>query len=710
MKAGIIKTLTLILVLSFRLSATNEIAESSVVQVRGHYNYPPYEFLDSSGQPAGLNVEFFNAVAKITGLKINLELGPWDEIYQALDSGEIDVLIGMYYSKDRAEKFDFSIPYETVSYSIFTQKNSNISQLEDLHGKNIVLVEGGASINFINDQNLSAEITTVSSSVDALRLLAAGNYDCTLIPNVQGQYNLRKYGFDNLMAVGPLLLPRNASFALKKGNLELLTKMNEGIQTLKQTGQYDRIHIKWIEIYEGRQFVTQQMIRNAVLVGIVVIVLFFITIGGLAVLRKQIIRKTRDLLEEIQERKKVEDALQQANRMQDVIYKIAHAVSGTGNLYDLYTLIRNTLHEVINTRNFYIAFYDSETEMLSFPYFIDEKDDLPEPRTLGLSLTDYILKTGKPVFYKKSDIINLIKQGKINHAGTPSELWLGAPLKVSEEVIGAIVVQSYADDMLYSERDLDILEFVSNKIGNAIHHKQTQEAIIKSEEKYRLLSEQLNEANKMKKLLLDVITHDLKNPAGVINGMSEMLLDEDPDNEGLQLVSESCTNLLSVIENATIMSKVTLGDEIALDQINLVDIIQQVANEFDSSLKTKDMTISLNNSSPVMVKANPIIAEVFKNYISNAIKYSSDGKRIEVEIEKGDGYFNVQYLDFGPTIPEQKRPLIFNRGVQLEKGAKRGRGLGLAIVKRIAEAHGGEVGVLPNLPTGNIFYLRLPAA
>ena len=63
--------------------------------------------------------------------------------------------------------------------------------------------------------------------------------------------------------------------------------------------------------------------------------------------------------------------------------------------------------------------------------------------------------------------------------------------------------------------------------------------------------------------------------------------------------------------------------------------------------------------------------------------------------------------DFGKTITEADRTAVFKRQVQLEDGEKRGRGLGLAIVKRIAEAHGGEVWVEPNTPTGNSFCLRI---
>ncbi len=699
----------LYILLSFTaVSGIDNSTETDLFKVSGHYNYPPYEFLDPSGEPTGFNVEIFNEVAKLAGLEVHLELGPWEEKYTALETGEIDVLIGMYFSASRAEKFDFTIPYETVSYSLFIRRNSSIKQLDDLSGKDIVLVEGGVSIDYINEQHFSSTIYQVASSVDALRLLAAGNYDCTVIPKVQGQYNIQRYGFNNIVAVGPLLLPRNLSFAVVKGKPELLTKLNEGLRLLKASGQLKLIHKKWIDIYEQNHLVKQQIIRFSIWIGTTFILLLLFSIGWVSTLRKRVQEKTLGLRQEIIERKQVEDALHQANLLQEVIYKIANAASGSGNLDQLFSLIRQTLHDVIDTSNFYIALIDEGKGELYFPYLVDEKDEESYPIPVTSGLTGYILRSNRSALFSKSEILRLVEAGEVEKIGTPSEQWLGSPLRIKEKVIGAIVVQSYDDPNLYNRKGLDVLEFVSNEIANAIHNKQSQETIIKSEEKYRVLSAQLTEANSMKKLLLDVITHDLKNPAGVISGMSEMLIEEKPGDQGLQLIGESCSNLLKVIDNAIIMSKVTLGEQIIKEDIDLAKMIRSVATEFDTILTANDMTFHFTFDKEIFVKANPIIAEVFKNYISNAVKYSADGKRIVVEIHQEDNIITVDYIDFGPTIPKEKRPLVFNRGVQLEKTAKHGCGLGLAIVKRIAEAHNAEVGVLPNKPNGNIFYFRIP--
>ena len=67
-----------------------------VLLVRGDYKYPPYEFIDENGLPSGYNVDIFNAVADVMGLKADLQLGPWSEVRKALEDGQVDVLVGLF--------------------------------------------------------------------------------------------------------------------------------------------------------------------------------------------------------------------------------------------------------------------------------------------------------------------------------------------------------------------------------------------------------------------------------------------------------------------------------------------------------------------------------------------------------------------------------------------------------------------------------------
>jgi len=235
---------------------------------------------------------------------------------------------------------------------------------------------------------------------------------------------------------------------------------------------------------------------------------------------------------------------------------------------------------------------------------------------------------------------------------------------------------------------------------------KAKEKLEQSERRFRNLSEDLAESNSMKELLLDIIAHDLKNPAGVIKGFAELGLEINKDDDNLSQINLAADNLLRVIDNTTTLSRISVGDSIKKWKINITDVINRLASETLPFLDFEEMKIEMDLKSELLVSANPIISEIFRNYISNAVKYAKKGKLIAIDAIEDDKYLTVNVKDFGDTIKKEDREKIFSRRVQL--GKTKGRGLGLAIVKRIAEAHDAKVGVKPNKPTGNIFYLKIP--
>jgi two-component system cell cycle sensor histidine kinase/response regulator CckA len=176
-----------------------------------------------------------------------------------------------------------------------------------------------------------------------------------------------------------------------------------------------------------------------------------------------------------------------AEELNAALYAIAARSQSAEDLQQFFAAIHNIVGQLMTARNFYIALYDSQSQLLSFPYFVDEEDPTPAPKPLGRGLTEYVLRTGEPLLATPPVFDDLVRRGEVELIGAPSVDWLGVPLKSSTACIGALVVQSYHQNIRFGERDREILKFVSQQLAAAIEHKRYEEALRRSEARSRSL-------------------------------------------------------------------------------------------------------------------------------------------------------------------------------------------------------------------------------
>ena len=182
------------------------------------------------------------------------------------------------------------------------------------------------------------------------------------------------------------------------------------------------------------------------------------------------------LRERVAELEAAETQRDRAEEVPNALYRIAETASVAEDMQDFYRRIHAIVAELMYADNFYIALYDPDRDMINFPYFIDEVDpDLPDPHVWepygignAAGSTAHLLRKGTPMFHTLADLRGLAARGELSLVGEPSMTWLGVPLRSENRTIGAMVVQSYREDRLHSQSDLDLLVFVGRHVASAL--------------------------------------------------------------------------------------------------------------------------------------------------------------------------------------------------------------------------------------------------
>jgi two-component system sensor histidine kinase/response regulator len=223
-----------------------------------------------------------------------------------------------------------------------------------------------------------------------------------------------------------------------------------------------------------------------------------------------------------------------------------------------------------------------------------------------------------------------------------------------------------------------------------------------AEDSIHKYAEELERSNEFKDLFTDILSHDLLNPAGIIKGYTDVLLDMEKDEQklhALQAINRNNERLIDLIERASTFAKLESMEEIEFKEMDIGPIFKEVVDNFRLPLKEKQMIIEFVADGTYPASVNPVIEEVFTNLLSNAIKYSPEESKIIIDITDSGDDWKVSVTDFGVGISNEDKPRIFERFRRVGKGTTKGTGLGLAIVKRIIDLHGGSVGIEDN-PAG----------
>jgi ABC-type amino acid transport substrate-binding protein/nitrogen-specific signal transduction histidine kinase len=265
------------------------------VVVGGDGDYPPYEFLDRNGQPAGLNVDLTRAIARQLGIEVDIRLGEWNAIRKGLEDGEIDLVQGMFYSSARDKTYDFSPPHSVVAHTIAFRKGSPVpTDLASLSGLSVLVMTGDVMEDLAREAGLSAGLVRVGSQEEALRRLASGEHDCALVATVPALYWIEQHGWKNLRLAESPVLSAEYGYASLPGSSGLLSSMSEGLAAIRATGEYRAIRSRWLGPYEAQPALAT-LVRWVLLAVLPLVALLAGAVLWSRSLRRQVNERTREL-------------------------------------------------------------------------------------------------------------------------------------------------------------------------------------------------------------------------------------------------------------------------------------------------------------------------------------------------------------------------------------------------------------------------------
>ncbi|HJV46419.1 MAG TPA: basic amino acid ABC transporter substrate-binding protein [Bacillota bacterium] len=210
--------------------------------------FPPFESQEG-GKIVGFDVDLINAVAKAENLQVKVQHTPWDAMFDAIDHDKANVAIAAITVNDeRKQKYDFSDSYFEAKQFILVPKDSTVAKLDDLKGKKIGVQTATTGEKVLQDRfgKTYEGIKGFDDIPAAIDDLTTKRLDAVVVDKAVVLEYVKKIGSQKFKIVDDSSIqPEYYGILVKKGNSELLSKINDGLKKIKQDGTYDQISKKY---------------------------------------------------------------------------------------------------------------------------------------------------------------------------------------------------------------------------------------------------------------------------------------------------------------------------------------------------------------------------------------------------------------------------------------------------------------------------------
>jgi PAS domain S-box-containing protein len=395
--------------------------------------------------------------------------------------------------------------------------------------------------------------------------------------------------------------------------------------------------------------------------------------------------------------------------MMEIQYNISTVALQDSDIFDIYPTIVKEIGKLWNVNNFFIALYNSEKDTLTFPFFADERDHFQETAAKN-TLTGWVIRNNKAVLLDEIDILKIEKTGAISLVGSPCKIWMGVPLKMDDEVIGALCLQDYKAIDAFNNDDLQVFEFIANQIVLTLQRRRMLDNLITARKK-------AEEAAFSKQQFMSTMSHEIRTPLNEVIGITNLLYQSNPRDDQMEYIKTlrfSANHLLTLVNDILDYNKMEAGKIVfEKTEFDLVSMLEDMKRSYSHRALEKGISFTVEKADdlPRSLIGDPVrLNQILSNLLANAMKFTSEGgvrlKASVKEQQQGRALLEFSVADTGIGIASEKLELIFESYAQASADTTRkygGTGLGLAICKRLVDLQGGTIGVVSEPDKGSVF-------
>lgn len=666
------QTSRLLLLASFALAiplclSTPALADARQVRAGLEQN-PPLSFINEQGQASGLLVDLLNHVAAAEGWQVTYVPDTFDRCLEKLRAGELDLMVTIAYSAERAELFDFNrldvvanwgVLYAAQGHtydSYFALSGKKIAVMRrDIHYRALrrMLEAFGIGVSYLELDNFDQVFTAVQD----------GSADTGVVGRF---YALRREDAYRVQPTPIIFNPIEVHYAVRKGgNTELLATLDRHLESLKaQQGSYyyDCLE-RWLGVLHKDAL--PSWLRPALFGGgaLVALLLLFVVL-----LRQQVKSRTRHLEHEISERQRAQRALQESARNYRDLVESARAIILRWTVDGRVTFINDYAEEL----------FGYAREELVGQHVVGTI--VPEFALDGTELSAMIRAIGEhPEQFSVNENENLRKDG--------GRVWI-----------------AWRNRTVHDERG-EVVGLLSVGIDVTAKHV--------AEETQRQL-------DRAKDHFIATAAHELRTPLTTIIGYAELLRNDlatDAFNaaektEYLDYIYDRGLVLARIVNDLLDITLIQRGESLPLrrEPASLLALAQRIVEQY----RTLHTTYQVRLDAPEVLTEFDFdperIAQVLENLLNNAIKYSPHPGEIVLSLANDPDLVRIAVTDQGIGMTPEQVARIFDKFYRADTSntAVGGLGLGMHITRQIVESHGGRIWVESTPGSGTTITFTLP--